>query len=496
MSEPSAPAPTSPPPATPPRRGALLRAAQAGWRGFCRGVVAVFYRRVEIDGGERIPATGPLLLCANHADALADAVLVQARMPRPVHPLARSGLFGNPLLRFLLAVQQAVPIYRRQDAGSDTSRNEDTFARCYEILAAGEALLIFPEGQSHSDPRLRPLKTGAARIAVGARERNGSAPVVLPLGLTFSRKGHFRSSVLLRIGDPVDVTPLADEAPDATARRVTEGLEAGLRAVTLNVDSWAEFDLLRRVQRFFAFRRGRRAYRRSLAHRLRALQHLQDAVAWIRGQAPAEVEVLSRRLARFERLCNRYGIDDYQLTVRYSPAVVLRFLARTSAFALFLLPLALWAVANSYVPYTLTGPIALAMSRGRDQYDTAKILVGMMLFAIFWGGQTATIFFAWGTVAALVYAASLPATAAVALVLGRERERVFESVRVFVAFARRGALRRYLLARRRELEVDIAKLMRGAKREHHARLRSAGDADTRAATSSGEPPDGGVAVSP
>src|SRR5947208_2547107 len=81
-----------------------------------------------------------------------------------------------------LIVLQAVPIYRRQDAGEPgpaslrTTRNDDSFARCFELLAAGEALLIFPEGQSHSDPSLRQLKTGAARLALGALQRNGEAP--------------------------------------------------------------------------------------------------------------------------------------------------------------------------------------------------------------------------------------------------------------------------------------------------------------------------------
>jgi 1-acyl-sn-glycerol-3-phosphate acyltransferase len=482
LSAAAAPAPTSPPAA-----GPLLRLAQRGWRGFCRALVTVFYRRVEVDGLEKLPARGPLLLCANHADALADAVLVQARIPRAVHPLARSGLFENPLLRVLLEVQQAVPIYRRQDSdqrprpgpassggGPDRDgpgegpdelrvRNEESFARCHGLLARGEALLIFPEGQSHSDPRLRPIKTGAARLALSALARNGEPPLLVPLGLTFSRKGRFRSSVLLRLGDPLRPARGEDEGEEAAVRRVTAELQAGLEAVTLNLESWEELDLLRRIQRFFAFRRGRRRYRRSLAGRLRALQHLQQAHRWLRQQAPAQVAALSRRLARFERLCRRYGVDDYALTVRYTPLVVARFVARTLGLALVVLPLALWAVLNSALPYLSTRHAARRLARGTDQHDTAKMLLGILFFALFWGGQSALVWWRWGTPAALAYAASLPPTAAMALALGRERERVVENLRMFLAFTRRGELRAYLLARRRELEREIARLVRRAR---------------------------------
>ncbi len=106
------------------------RPVRTGWRLFCRGVVRVFYRRCEVDGLENVPREGPLLLCANHPSALVDAVIVQAVVPRMAHPLARAGLFRHPLLWPVLALIQAVPVYRRQDAGGDTSHNLDSFHSC------------------------------------------------------------------------------------------------------------------------------------------------------------------------------------------------------------------------------------------------------------------------------------------------------------------------------------------------------------------------------
>ena len=439
-------------------------AGQRGWRLFCRGMVRVFYRRCEVQGLERVPAAGAGLLCANHASALADAVIVQAACPRPVHPLARSGLFANPVLRPLLATIQAVPIYRAQDTGGDTSRNVDSFSRCYELLARGGLLLIFPEGQSHSDPRLRPLKTGAARLALGALERSGRAPAILPVGLTFTAKGRFRSSVLVQVGAPVDPRPLLGEDVEDTVRRVTAEIQAGIAGVTLNVESWEDLEFLQELQRFFAFRRGRRELRRSLAHRFRAMQRLIETHRLLRGLSPERVLELASRLRRFHRLCARYGVRDYHLTVRYTPDVVLRYVGRSLGFLLVILPVAALGALQSALPYLATRALVRKLARGRDQYDTANMLIGLGIFGVAWWAQLAWAFLRWGPAATAIWAASLPVAGATALVVGHERERLVDNLRAFFLFIRRRELRAYLLAKRQALETELARLARAAKR--------------------------------
>lgn len=204
------------------------------WRKFCRLVVRVFYRRFEVVGAEWIPKDAGLLLCANHANALVDAVVLQASIERPICPLARSGLLKNPLLRPILNYMGAVPIYRRKAADADRLRNDDSFFQCYRLLGQDEALIVFPEGQSHSDPQLHNLKIGAARIAMGAVDLNVEPPVVLPVGLTFMRKGSFRGDVLVHYGPLIDLElPTQIEDREAVAL-LTERIRQGLLAVTLN----------------------------------------------------------------------------------------------------------------------------------------------------------------------------------------------------------------------------------------------------------------------
>lgn len=454
--------------------------SQVLWRRFCVLAVRVFYRRFEVTGLENLPSSGPLILCANHVNALVDAVVVQAACPRPVHPIARSGLFRNPLLRPILALIQAIPVYRRHEKAirGKPPSNEDSFRRCHEILSAGGAILIFPEGQSHSDPSLRPLKTGAARLAFGHRQREGGLPEVVPVGLTFTAKGRFRAGALVQVGEPVEWRPEegdleegelgATPEDEEAVRRYTEEIDEGLKAVTINVDSWEDLALMRLMQRFFALRAvdpepgvPQDVHRpRTLADRFRSFQRLDEAHRALRRVFPEFTARLRHDLTRFDRLRRRYRIRDYQLELRYTPAMVLRWLLSNLAFLLFVVPLAAWGILHSGIPYFLTRTASRLSARARDHYDTAGMLWGLVFFGLFWGAQTFAVFYLWGLWPAVAYGISLPITAGVALKVGYERRRIFEEARVFWLFLRRRDLQDFLRGLRDDLEDDLEEATR------------------------------------
>lgn len=463
---------TSPAPGAEPARLSIRPTwIQSAWRRFCQVLAAVFYRRVEVRGLRHLPPRGPVILCANHVNALADGIVVQSTCPRPIHPLARSGLFRNPLLRPVLRAIRAIPIYRRRTGADEDvrSKNADSFRRIFETLAEGRVVLIFPEGQSHSDPMLRPLKTGAARLALGLREHMGTGEhdaeaQVVPVGLLFTRKGRFRSNVLVRYGKPLRIALRGGEDGEEAVRRGTEEIEHGLRQVTLNVDSWEDLRLLEALQNFFALRRGRRR-RRSLAARTRALSRLVEAQRWLRFTHPDEMRLLEVQLVRFQTLCKQHGIRDDHLQIRYTPGRVLRFLLRAVGFTCCVFPLIVWGMLNSAIPYLLTRLMVRVTARGRDQYDTAGMLWGILFFGIFWSVQIFAVFWFHGVQPALLYGTSLPLTGGLALLVAKERQWIVEHVRVFLLFWRRRELQDYLKVKRQELEIALARMVRVARRE-------------------------------
>ena len=91
-------------------------------RRFARLLVSVFYRRVDVVGLEHVPATGPLILVANHHNALVDPILLLAAIPRRLVPVAKAPLFHHPLIGPFLRLAGAMPAHRRQDAAPEPPR--------------------------------------------------------------------------------------------------------------------------------------------------------------------------------------------------------------------------------------------------------------------------------------------------------------------------------------------------------------------------------------
>src|SRR3989475_10960621 len=151
-------------------RGSL---AYRGIRGLIRLLLWLFYRRIEVVGRERIPESGSVIVAANHHNSLVDAMLIIATVPRAITVLANAPLFRHPLVGPLLRMLGAVPVNRRLEAGDDPRKNEAMFTAAIDALRAGGVVLIFPDGRTQPQPILLPLRTGAARLALGAERAPG-----------------------------------------------------------------------------------------------------------------------------------------------------------------------------------------------------------------------------------------------------------------------------------------------------------------------------------
>jgi glycerol-3-phosphate O-acyltransferase / dihydroxyacetone phosphate acyltransferase len=204
----------------------------------------VWFRDVEIVGRDRLPRRGPVLVVASHFNGLLDPVLVAITAGRVPRFLAAASLWRNPLLGRLLDLAGALPVHRASEGR--TERNVGLFTTTHRALAEGAWVALFPEGTTHDEPRVLPVRTGAARIALGARAAGARGLQILPIGLVYTSKATPRTRALVRVSEPVDldrdleafVRPGESDGPGNTAavRRLTDEIRARLVDAALDYE--------------------------------------------------------------------------------------------------------------------------------------------------------------------------------------------------------------------------------------------------------------------
>ena len=167
-----------------------------------RSSLAAHYLEIKGIGLKKIPKEGALMVAATHPNSFLDAIIIACLIDRPLHFLARSDVFSAKWADKILRSLNLIPIYRMQEGHKNLSRNDDTFRECHRILEEGGAILIFVEGLSLIDFKLRPLKKGLARIAFGFADKNDFKLncAILPLSLNYDRPKDFRSKVNIGVG--------------------------------------------------------------------------------------------------------------------------------------------------------------------------------------------------------------------------------------------------------------------------------------------------------
>ena len=152
-----------------------------------RFALRIYFQRIEVTGLEHVPRDTPVIFVLNHPNALVDPVFLLCLAPRRVSFLAKAPLFRMPVLGYLVKALDSLPVYRRQDEGQDVSKNEETFVAARKLLASGGTIGICPEGVSHDEPGLRPIKTGAARISLAAVSTGEVSKLqIVPAGLYYT----------------------------------------------------------------------------------------------------------------------------------------------------------------------------------------------------------------------------------------------------------------------------------------------------------------------
>ncbi len=360
---------------------------------FISLVLSVFFRRIEISGAENVPGDAPVIYTPNHMNSLVDGLLARTRLPRDPRPLASASLWGVTALRPLLSAVGAIPVYRKQDSDDPAYRekNRDMFSACYQAMAANACIVLFPEGESHAYPALQQLKTGVARIALGAEQRHGPLGVrIVPVGLNFDAGAKFRSRVLISLGEPIDPLeglPPGDIESKEAVEQVMARVDSGIRAVTLNYPSWEEARTMRRAAALYTSRRLPEPGQEDMAGEFSLQKRVADAYLHTRETAPLRVARVVEAVASYDRLLRVLSVQHEHVVQQHPRLLEVIFSIRKLSLFLIRLPLSLLGLFLNAVPYFLTRAVSRMKIRS-DRESTAKLFAGMVFYPLCWTLQS------------------------------------------------------------------------------------------------------------
>lgn len=450
-----------------------------GVRGIARFWLWFFFKAVDTRHAERIPATGPVLLCINHPNNLIDSFVIGAVLRRKVHYLATAGLFGNPMLgRFLLAAG-AIPVWRKQDATrpisntpsseraeqappATTDRNADTFAACAAAFARGAVVAIYPEGTTHAEARVQRIKTGAARIALAWESEHPGTLAMVPVGLTFEARKSFRARVLVSFGEPLPIGSYVGayrEDPVKGVDALTTHLQEAMEAEVVNVARIDDARLLRAVEELYRETLAREVMEtRGLAPRqvdlVRLSRSIVQAIGWFKAREPERVESLWQRIQAYRALLAQHRVRDDTVRARRErlPARA-RLVYSWDAVVGF--PFFVYGAVVNALPYLLPRMLAHRMARKETDYATIRLLASIVAYPVFYAAEAWVVFRLAGATAATLFALSLPISGLIAYryVVGAGRFR--SRLRFNVLAVTQAAATRRLVAERAEILAEL-----------------------------------------
>lgn len=432
--------------------------------------VRFYYPRRSVEGLGNVPPGGGALYVANHPNGLLDPLVLRVAIGRRVRFLAKSTLWGNPFGRLAMDAFECLPVYRQRDVGAGgrgetVSRNEETFARCREELAAGRDLALYPEGTSHAEPQLKPLKTGAARIALGAAAAASATsgrrlPRLIPVGSHYENQALFRSGVHLVVGEAIDLGPyLATYAaapgaePNQAISDLTDAIRARLDVLVLQAETRELLEGIARVASWTDVGSGDDAPERLHAR----TRELLVAYAKLRASDPERVERIAEQARAYARMLQKMGIrDPWALE---TPHLSLGRIAVTFARTLALAPAVPWGLATSWLPYRLAGFAARKATKDEDVLSTMKMIGGAAFLVAAWLIEAVVIGVLGGAGLGILSLLVAPMAGYAALRFGEHVRAAAEAVR-HLGWRAQGKTARLLAARRKRLAEEVAAALR------------------------------------
>ncbi len=426
----------------------------------------VFFRHITIQNKENIPGKGPLLIVANHPATFTDPIVIATMVNIRIHFLAKGALFKSGFAKWMLPKLNIIPVYRKVDDPALMNKNDETFEKCYQHLEKKGAVLLFPEGISIEGRKLQPMKTGAARIVLGAEARNGFnlQTKIMVVGLNFDNPHKFNRDLFINIAPPISVGDYKDKYaadPFRTAKELTEAIRAALEKVVIDISDRKTEDLMKRIELVYKYKLGKDlGISTDDAHaEFNLTKNMAATVDHFMQTDPERAMKMDKRLQQYFENLRMIGVRDADVGKMLKGGSLIG----SGLTALFIIvagfPFYLYGVINNYLPFKIPGLLADRATSRIEFRGPISMAVGIATFAIFYSVQISLVHrYTGDALITLLYAISLPVTGFFAWWYFTKLGNIRARWRLLRHFNRRAVFVSGLMAEREQI---IAELDRG-----------------------------------
>ena len=351
------------------------------------------YSKVEVMGMEKIPKDAAVIYAPNHTNGLMDALAVLALDNQRKVFVARADIFKNPFQAKCLRFLKIMPIMRVRDGLDEVRKNDETMEKSIDVLKDRVPFCILPEGRHRAKHSLMPLCKGIFRIALGAEEelQNHDLPLyIVPVGIEYGNFFRFRSSILIQIGDPIDVRQYTVGHEEMTRPQVMnemrDDLTEGLKKVTLAIPDDDLYDATFEICAAVSDWQIRRCVREDKKKGFKPLKAIFDADK----QTIAEIQ--KARAEKPEQMQKIFDLAGQARQLRFEKKISLNSIVAEKKF-----PYRLWKLLLLVVtlPFTVpsvvlslpvTGICKLMLKNMKDAsfHNSFRFAVNLILWPIFW----------------------------------------------------------------------------------------------------------------
>ena len=377
--------------------------------------VGIFFRSITIRNKELIPEKGPLLILANHPSTFMDPIVIATLINRKVYFLAKGELFKNKFTRWLLPKFNMIPVYRKQDNPELMNKNEDTFNKCFEHLEKGGAILMFPEGISITERKLKPIKTGAARIALGAEAKNNFKldVSIINIGLNYENPHRFNRDLFVNINNPIHCKEYKNQYQTDDIKAVqtlTSDITLQLEKIVIDIEDKKTDELVASIEMLYKNAiRQTSGDKEDKSNDFLITKNIIEIVNYYSIIDPKKVDAMRIRLNNYVKALEELGIDDNGISKSLKKQSFLKSNILLLLYILLGFPIYVYGAINNFIAFEIPGFIAKKTTKTIEFRGAIGMVGGVFSFAIFY---TLQIFAVWRYThnewLTIIYGLSLP----------------------------------------------------------------------------------------